>query len=134
MCVMSWALDELFLLSARRRVYLFLCVRPCERSVVCAYRTVRLCQLYGLALAKKGPSPICPVRVSHKVQSLLIVLVPDGRFIEDESAGLIRFPVLFGAKVSSFLHTFPVMPSVTPNSSPNRKLHIRLAPSVANVL
>lgn len=32
-------------------------------------------------------TPICPVRVSHKVQSLLIAPVPDGRFMEDESGG-----------------------------------------------
>lgn len=49
-------------------------------------------------------TPICPVRVSHKVQSLLIV--PDSRKMKVGGGGLIRFPVLFGAKVSSFLHTF----------------------------
>lgn len=44
---------------------------------------------------------------------------------------LIRFPVLFGAKVSSFLNTFPATPSVTLNSTPNRKLQERLVPFVA---
>lgn len=51
---------------------------------------VQICQLCGLVLAVKGKdplplTPICPVRVSHKVQTLLIVPVPDGRFMEDES-------------------------------------------------
>jgi len=36
-------------------------------------------------------------KVSHKVGSLLIVLVPDGRFMKDERA-LIKFPVLFGLR------------------------------------
>lgn len=44
-----------------------------------------------------------------------------------KAGGLIRFPVLFGAKVSSFLNTFPATPSVTLNSTPNRKLQKRLA-------
>ena len=47
-----------------------------------------------------------------------------------KAEGLIRFPVLFGAKVSSFFNTFPATPSVTLNSSPNRKLQKRLAPFV----
>lgn len=103
-----------------------LCVCVCETGVA-----VQFCQLYGLVLAEGRSSPpltpICPVRVSHKVRSLLIVPVPDGRFMEDESEGLIRFPVLFGAKVSSFLNTFSTTLSITLNSSANRKLQKRLA-------
>lgn len=59
------------------------------------------------------PAPICPVRVSHKVQPLLIMLLPDGRFMEDQSGALIRFPVLFGTKVSAFLRTLPPTPCRT---------------------
>lgn len=90
-------------------------------SVVCVC-VCEVCEVLG-ERARQPPS----VRmVSHKVRSLLIVLEPDGRFMEDER-GLIKFPVLFGAKVSLFLNTFPATPSLTLNSTPNRKLHKRLA-------
>lgn len=70
---------------------------------------------------------ICSLqRVSHKVWSLLIVLVPDGRFMWDERR-LIKFPVLFGSKVSPFFNTFPATQSITLNRTPNRKLQKRLA-------
>lgn len=89
------------------------------------------CAVWCLAERGQDPflrsPPICPVRESHKVQSLLIVPVPDGRFRKMKARRLIRFPVLFGAKVSSFPNTFPAMPSVTLNSTPNRKLQKRLA-------
>lgn len=90
-------------------------------SVVCVC-VCEVCEVLG-ERARQPPS----VRmVSHKVRSLLIVLEPDGRFMEDER-GLIKFPVLFGAKVSLFFNTFPVTRNLTLNSTPNRKLHKRLA-------
>lgn len=76
---------------------MWVCERKKGRIRVCV--AVLICQLCGLVLAGKGKGPplplplllpfppICPVRVSHKVQSLLIVPVPDGRFMEDESWG-----------------------------------------------
>lgn len=50
-----------------------------------------------------------------------------------KAGGLIRFPVLFGAKVSSFLNTFPATLSVTLNSTPNRKLQKRLVYACVSV-
>lgn len=120
--------------SVSQSIWLCLCVCVCERQRKLRIGpgvAVQFCQLYGLVLTEGRSSPpltpICPVRVSHKVRSLLIMPVPDGRFMEDESEGLIRFPVLFGAKVSSFLNTFSTTLSITLNSSPNRKLQKRLA-------